>query len=435
MAQQKFQLKIGGSKNTSTAADELRKIEAKKEFNFQVIPYDKIIPNPKNNYPIKDIEELAESIDKNGLIHILKCKATEDGTFLLISGERRYRAIGLILEQGEPKYKNSQKFKHGIPCMVEELGEVDEEIQLIIANEEVREKDPVLSRQNIKRLNELYERKYKDSEEKISLTKVIAKDLKIGERQVQRYNAVNQKLIPELLKAFDESKINLEKAAQFANLDESTQLMIVELLELNKNINKDEIEIIKKAAEEKEKELTKKISDLSYDIENSNKQNEVLIHKLNDKESEILATKEKEEALRIEIENELKASQPNQEKISELQELVEQLKQEAYENECEKEDINKQLDQRQKDLNKLRKELEAAQKDNNKNQKLSLTTEEKAKLKDSFEITNIVSEIKKSLNQLYVKSESFKKSYNESISLEYYKEIIEKAIAEKERLE
>lgn len=439
MAQQKFNLKIGGipENKGNNAADELRKIEAKKDFNFQIIPYEKIIPNPMNDYPMVELEELSESIDKNGLIHILKLIPVGDGTFRILSGERRYRALGIILSKGEEIYKSANKYKNGIPCMLEDstLNEIDEEIRVIVANEDVRERDEAFRRKKIERLNELYRIKNEESGNKQSITKKISQDLNIGERQVQRYNAVNQKLIPELQEAFDNSKLTLEKAAQFAALDEATQKILVDLLDYNKSINKDEIELIKKAAEKKEKELLENIDILNKTAIESNKKNDKLLQELNKKEEVLVKNREKEKSIRSEIEEELKENNPDQKKLDELNNQIDKMKKEAYEIECEKEDVRKQLDQQQKEINSLRKELQQAQKTQKDDKFSILSPDEKNKLKESFEITNIISDIKKNMNQLFVKSESFEKKYKESIAgEEVYNEIIQKAQTDKSKL-
>lgn len=439
MAQQKFNLKIGGipENKGSNAGDELRKIEAKKDFNFQIISYDKIIPNPKNDYPMDELEELAESIDKNGLIHIPRIVPDGDGKYRMISGERRYRAIGLICDQGEPKYISAPKYKNGIPCMIEDsnLSEVDEEIRLIAANEDVRDRNDALRRKKIARLNELYEIKRQEKGDNSSITKKIAKDLNIGERQVQRYNAVNQKLIPELQEAFDNSKITLEKAAQFSALDTDTQKMIVELLEYNKNINKEEIELIKKAAEKKEKDLLNDLRELTEKANSADLKNDALERQLNEKENALLKNKEAEDSLRRKIEEELKENNPDQEKINDLKNKLDQLKKDYRETEKEKEEINQKLEQAQKELNEIRKELQQAQKPQKEEKRNSLSPEEKIKLKESFEITNIIADIRKSMNQLFVKSEAYKKKYKEILTgEEIYNEIIEKAEEDRNKL-
>ncbi len=69
---------------------------------FQSIPLDRIRPNqhqPRSNFDAKSLDELAQSIRVNGLIQPITVMKAEDGKYMLIAGERRWRAAhfaGLI---------------------------------------------------------------------------------------------------------------------------------------------------------------------------------------------------------------------------------------------------------------------------------------------------------------------------------------------------
>ena len=75
----------------------------------------KISYNPANDYRETDNEEsirsLAEDIDRQGLLHnLVVSEKVENGetTYLLISGERRLRAIRLLTDKEIEKVKNGQ---------------------------------------------------------------------------------------------------------------------------------------------------------------------------------------------------------------------------------------------------------------------------------------------------------------------------------------
>ena len=60
------------------------------------IPLDKIIPNkyqPRRDFDVEKIRELAESIKQNGLLQAITVRDRKDGFFELIAGERRLRAL------------------------------------------------------------------------------------------------------------------------------------------------------------------------------------------------------------------------------------------------------------------------------------------------------------------------------------------------------
>jgi DNA-binding MarR family transcriptional regulator len=85
---------------------------------WKLIPHDQLIPgsevgnNPRTDFDPQAIDALAESIADMGLLQNLVCYQGPDGRYVLISGERRWRAIGqLIAEETWP-------IERGIPCQV-----------------------------------------------------------------------------------------------------------------------------------------------------------------------------------------------------------------------------------------------------------------------------------------------------------------------------
>lgn len=77
------------------------------------VDIDRLTPNPdqpRKTFDEVALRELAASIEKHGLIQPVTVKETSDGAYLLVAGERRYRAhkllgratIAAILTQGNP---------------------------------------------------------------------------------------------------------------------------------------------------------------------------------------------------------------------------------------------------------------------------------------------------------------------------------------------
>lgn len=65
------------------------------------VPYEKIIPNEKNGMSLKDIDELAQLIELAGLQQPLVVKELEDGNYKILTGGRRYLAIGKLIREGK----------------------------------------------------------------------------------------------------------------------------------------------------------------------------------------------------------------------------------------------------------------------------------------------------------------------------------------------
>ena len=62
----------------------------------KIIPVDKIAPNPEQpRVEIGDLTELTNSIKQNGVLEPLLVKPRGDGTWMIIAGERRWRASNL----------------------------------------------------------------------------------------------------------------------------------------------------------------------------------------------------------------------------------------------------------------------------------------------------------------------------------------------------
>jgi len=62
----------------------------------KIIPIDKIAPNPEQpRVDVGDLNDLTESIKQNGILEPLLVKPRGDGTWMIIAGERRWRASNL----------------------------------------------------------------------------------------------------------------------------------------------------------------------------------------------------------------------------------------------------------------------------------------------------------------------------------------------------
>ena len=69
----------------------------------KIVPIDKIAPNPEQpRVEIGDLTELSSSIKQNGVLEPLLLKPNGDGTWMIIAGERRWRAATLAGLQEVP---------------------------------------------------------------------------------------------------------------------------------------------------------------------------------------------------------------------------------------------------------------------------------------------------------------------------------------------
>lgn len=78
-----------------------------KGAEYKTVDIDLIDYNEENDYEASHIEELADDIKRNGLLHNLVVTPKENGRYKLLAGERRLRAIRLLNENGAgDRYKN-----------------------------------------------------------------------------------------------------------------------------------------------------------------------------------------------------------------------------------------------------------------------------------------------------------------------------------------
>lgn len=93
------------------------KVDTGKREQIEYIDIDKIVPDPENFYELSDIDALAENISLFGLRQPLRVREQSDGTYMIVSGHRRYTALKkIIAEDGREDLRE-------VPCIVEAAGD------------------------------------------------------------------------------------------------------------------------------------------------------------------------------------------------------------------------------------------------------------------------------------------------------------------------
>ena len=109
--------------------------EASDRSEIQMIDFHHLIPNTKNFYGIREIEQLAHSMALSGTVEPLLVVRRDDENYNIISGERRFCAVSLRYERGELTSPD-------VPCLVHEAfsgdgkltAEMRETIAIVCAN-------------------------------------------------------------------------------------------------------------------------------------------------------------------------------------------------------------------------------------------------------------------------------------------------------------
>lgn len=234
-------------------ADRVNKMDAKNNFNLLEIDIKDLIPSENNFYGIREIEELAESIKLNGLMHNLVVRKLGD-KYEIISGHRRFYAMEKL------------DFKK-IPCQVKNISDLDTEILLIQANSQQRELTHLEKMKGIERLTALYKQK-KDNGEEVPKGKtrdLIGKDIGLSGVQVGRYTKVSKNLIEPLKDKLEGGNITLTQATTLSGLKEVEQESILsQIKDLDIKDSKEEVDILVQGIKQpvdnkKDKEFIKEI--------------------------------------------------------------------------------------------------------------------------------------------------------------------------------
>ena len=223
----------------------------------------KILYNPANDYRETDNEEsirsLAEDIDRQGLLHnLVVSEKVENGetTYLLISGERRLRAIRLLTDREIEKVKNGRPGDPGkyatVNCrVVKGLTDRREMIMLDAANLQTRggAGDESATRKAMVRYRENVMAEYGLTNEQVR--DIIVDMSPMGFTTVNSNLIIEDNLRAELKSMLDSNEINKKQALAFAKLSQNQQKLMTDSILAYKRAclknDTDYSEVVKKA--------------------------------------------------------------------------------------------------------------------------------------------------------------------------------------------
>ena len=239
---------------------------------YREIPLSQIILNPNNDYSSEDTEEeiveLAQDIERNGLLHNIvvsdrgRNEVSGEGGFVILSGERRYRAYQWL-------YKNRQENKYSvILCKVlSGLDSLDEMLVLDAANLQTRG-----GMGDEKRFRKATIRFIENLRKKGGVSENEAKTLAvrytgISDKLIDKNISVEKNLHPDILALLDSELIPKNQAVAYARLPEDVQKLLAE--NLNAAYKKGTAEL--RDVNDKLSVAVKTISELSAKVESQEK--------------------------------------------------------------------------------------------------------------------------------------------------------------------
>ena len=230
--------------NPSSAADRFAKLSdevkkaQKKAERTEMIPVSSIIFNDNNVFSANDTEEeirsLAENIRENGLIHNILVAEIAPDKYLLISGERRTKAV---------KYLGRDTIKATIKSGLSEF-----EIMklLFFANSETRE---YTTEEKINIINDFKEKlksiNIADKGSVSAFNAYVSEAFNIHPRQASKLISISSELSEALKELLFSDTIDINTAAAFAQLPESYQGYAADLIA--KGSKKDAKDSVQKA--------------------------------------------------------------------------------------------------------------------------------------------------------------------------------------------
>ena len=242
--------------NKESMGEAFEAFNGKNPFNFKRIPREKIIFNENNDFSMENIEELANSLLKNGLEHNLTGHYDDDrDLYILESGERRIRALDLlnskfgsvtrINELPESEQENFVLFRsnilplltEGIPFKVNSfskehndengnrLDEIRSELRKYATNLDVRQFTPKERSDYISKVKKLLEEEASLLGKNKVTKDEIADAIGISRRQLHKYELLDS-LIPRFKELFENKKLRIEAVSTLSGLTEEEQQAI-----------------------------------------------------------------------------------------------------------------------------------------------------------------------------------------------------------------
>lgn len=224
----------------------------KARFRTKDISIKKLYSNDKNFYSVTDIEPLAQKILLVGLIENLEVvhDPCDQGEYRITAGERRWRALKLLVEQGYTDFEMAT-------CQIQTPASADEEmLRLIIAND-YRNKTVADILEEEKQLKDILQRMKQEGRtikgyklDSGRLRDVIAKMLQMPATKIAQIENINKHLIPEFAEELKEGRLTFSAAYMISGMNEETQAEMLERYQEN-GLTYKEVKEIKQEQEEK----------------------------------------------------------------------------------------------------------------------------------------------------------------------------------------
>ena len=217
------------NKNSKAAAEDNK---PKARFRTRDISIDKMYSNDRNFYSMSAVEELADTIRAVGLIENMAVAydPCEHGEYRIISGEKRWRALKLLVKSGHEEFQTAT-------CQILTPAERHEEtVQLIIANAYRNKtiRDQLEEASHLKESLQ-YMRDHGLTLQGISMEgkirDVVARIMRTSSTKIAQIDSINNNLIPEYREQLMNNQLTFSAAYELSGMSEEDQRWMLEQYE------------------------------------------------------------------------------------------------------------------------------------------------------------------------------------------------------------
>ena len=207
------------------------------ENSATMLSINEVEPNrnqPRKNFNEKALEELAKSIEQNGIIQPILVRPMSDGSYQLIAGERRWRAARMA-------------GLHEVPVTIREMTDEEASVFALIENLQREDLNPVEEAEGLKSLIETY-----------GFTQEEAAD-KVGKSRTAVTNTLRLLKLPSpVLQMLGDGKISAGHARALLGLDEEKEMLRIAEATVAQELSVRQVEKMVKYANQGEKAKPKK---------------------------------------------------------------------------------------------------------------------------------------------------------------------------------
>lgn len=238
------------NRNSKAAAED----KPRARFRTKDISIRKMYSNDRNFYSMNDIDKLAQEILTVGLLENMTVMYApcERGEYRIIAGERRWRALQLLLKKGCEEFEIAT-------CQIKSVAEEHEEMVNIIMANAYRDKTMADLLQEEQQLRKSLQY-MKDNGLTLQgytldsgrLRDVIASIMQMSGTKIAQIDSINERLIPEFTEQLKEGRLTFSAAYEISGMDQEQQQDMLKKSQESGGLTWKEVKEAKAAAEEPE---------------------------------------------------------------------------------------------------------------------------------------------------------------------------------------